>query len=103
MVRPSSHPLAGKWAGRGVPTGGSEEGCPAVKVEFTVAEGILSGEVYGPEIGTLQVKGRVEADGTLVDAEASGNFFVYLKGNVEKGIWEDSDGACDGAFKTKRR
>ena len=103
MVRPPPNPMDGNWAGHGIPTGGSDEGCPQVKVEFSVAEGRLSGEVYGPEIGTLKVRGRVEADGTLVDAEASGNFFVYLKGNVEKGIWEDSDGACDGAFKTKRR
>ncbi len=103
MVRPSSHPLAGKWAGRGVPTGGSEEGCPAVKVEFTVAEGKLSGEIYAPDIGTLKVRGRVEADGTLVDAEATGAYLVYLKGSLEKGKWDESNGACNGTFKTKRR
>ncbi|MBL6955037.1 MAG: hypothetical protein ISR50_20580 [Alphaproteobacteria bacterium] len=85
--------------GKASPTSGS--GCDGSTWEkFEIAGGKLVGGINHSQAGYLSFSGSVQEDGTLRNAEATGDYgSVDLKGgfsgdNNATGTWESSDGRC---------
>ncbi len=87
----------------------SGSGCDGSTWEkFEIAGGKLVGGINHSQAGYLSFSGSVQEDGTLRNAEATGDYgSVDLKGgfsggNKATGTWESSDGRCSGTWSANK-